>query len=237
MLGYLAGSYGGLHKIFPFTETKACDVFCANLKSCFFFSITLLLVLSGFALFYVHDPPIGSRREEDDKAPKNVFVELFGAFKELKKPMLMLMLVTSLNWIAWFPYVLYDTDWMGLEVYGGKLGSKAYDAGVRAGALGLVLNSVVLGLMSLAVEPLGRYLGGVKRLWAIVNIILAVCMAMTMLITKVAEHDRRVSGGATIGRPTPGVKAGALMFFAVLGIPLAVIFMNSLFLCHVLICI
>ncbi|RYR69669.1 hypothetical protein Ahy_A03g016226 [Arachis hypogaea] len=36
VLGYAAGSYSGLHHIFPFTRTKACDVYCAHLKSCFF---------------------------------------------------------------------------------------------------------------------------------------------------------------------------------------------------------
>ena len=44
------------------------------------------------------------------------------AFKELKRPMWVLMLVTAINWIAWFPYVLFDTDWMGREVYGGDVG-------------------------------------------------------------------------------------------------------------------
>lgn len=58
VLGYAAGSYNRLHRIFPFTETKACDMFCANLKSCFFFSILLLLTLSGFALFYVKEKEI-----------------------------------------------------------------------------------------------------------------------------------------------------------------------------------
>lgn len=134
------------------------------------------------------------------------------------------MLVTAINWVAWFPFFLFDTDWMGREVYGGDTGEKAYDAGVHAGALGLMLNSVVLGLMSLAVEPLGKLVGGVKRLWGIVNFILAICLTMTVLITKAAEHDRHVSGGATVGAPTTAVKAGAFLFFAALGIPLAVFF-------------
>ena len=72
----------------------------------------------------------------------------------------MLMLVTAVNWIAWFPYFLFDTDWMGREVYGGDVGQKAYDSGVHAGSLGLMLNAVVLAVMSLAIEPLGRVVGG-----------------------------------------------------------------------------
>lgn len=49
--------------------------------------------------------------------------------------------------LSWFPFILYDTDWMGREVYHGKpTGSQAeiaaYDQGVRQGAFGLLLNSV-----------------------------------------------------------------------------------------------
>lgn len=49
--------------------------------------------------------------------------------------------------LSWFPFILYDTDWMGREVYhGDPKGSPAevaaYDRGVREGAFGLLLNSV-----------------------------------------------------------------------------------------------
>ncbi|KAE8693519.1 Sucrose transport protein SUC2 isoform 2 [Hibiscus syriacus] len=41
--------------------------------------------------------------------------ELVTAFKTLKRPMWILLLVTCLNWIAWLPFLSYDTDWMGVE--------------------------------------------------------------------------------------------------------------------------
>jgi solute carrier family 45 protein 1/2/4 len=66
--------------------------------------------------------------------------------------MRILLLVTCLNWIAWFPFLLFDTDWMGREVYGGTAGKgpqgEIYARGVRAGSLGLMLNAVVLGITS-----------------------------------------------------------------------------------------
>ncbi|BAU01887.1 hypothetical protein LR48_Vigan10g166700 [Vigna angularis] len=232
VLGYAAGSYDKLHRIFPFTETKACDVFCANLKSCFFFSILLLLILCVIVLTCVEDPQLklGSGNTNNDENQDvqtgfwcSCFGELGAAFKELQKPMLMLMLVTAINWVAWFPYMLFDTDWMGREVYGGDVGSPAYNDGVHAGSLGLMLNSVVLALMSLAVEPMGRLVGGVKWLWAIVNVILAVGMAMTVVITNAARNERR-HDGVIAGHPSTSVKAGALSFFSVLGIPLAITF-------------
>lgn len=221
ILGYAAGSIGKLHNLFPFTETEACNVFCANLKSCFFFSIFLLLVVSSFALVYVEDVPMVKEKKENEKS---VVGELCTALTELKKPMWVLMMVTAVNWVAWFPFFLFDTDWMGREVYGGDAGEEAYDRGVHVGSLGLMLNAIVLAFMSLAVEPMGRMVGGIKRLWGIVNIMLAIGMASTVLITKVAEHDRQISGGATIGNPAEGVKIGALVFFAVLGIPCAINF-------------
>ncbi|TKY51510.1 Sucrose transport protein SUC2 [Spatholobus suberectus] len=233
VLGYAAGSYSGLHHVFPFTKTKACDVYCANLKSCFFLSIALLLTLATAAMTYVKEKTLSSEKssadaeEEGSHGGTPCFGELFGAFRELKRPMWILLLVTCLNWIAWFPFLLFDTDWMGKEVYGGTVGEgKAYDRGVRAGALGLMLNSVVLGATSLGVEVLARGVGGVKRLWGIVNFLLAICLAMTVLVTKLAEHSRRYTvlpNGHKEPLPPPGgVNAGALALFAVLGIPLAI---------------
>lgn len=232
VLGYAAGSYSHLYKVFPFSKTKACDIYCANLKSCFFISIALLLTLATLALTIVRETPSASAAPEQPATVKKgkipVFGELFGALKDLPRPMWILLLVTCLNWIAWFPFLLFDTDWMGREVYGGKVGDRLYGHGVRAGALGLLLNSVVLGLASLGVQFSARGLGGVKRLWGLVNFLLAVCLALTVLITKLAEHTRRyaVNGGgaATLQPPVVGVKVGALALFAVLGIPLAVSF-------------
>ncbi|KAK8552409.1 hypothetical protein V6N13_120809 [Hibiscus sabdariffa] len=246
VLGFAAGSYTNLHKIFPFTTTKACDVYCANLKSCFFFSILLLLTLTSIALTYVHEKPwspepgnadnVGGRETEEAAAAaaeattEPFFGEIFGALKELKRPMWILLAVTCLNWIAWFPFLLFDTDWMGREVYGGdsvgnNLVLKLYNNGVHAGALGLMLNSVVLGFTSLGVELLARGVGGVNRLWGIVNFLLTLCLGMTVLVTKLAKSSRQfitVDGVVVPLPPSAGIKAGALSLFAALGIPLAI---------------
>lgn len=52
-----------------------------------------------------------------------------------------------LSQLSWFPFILYDTDWMGREVFhGDPKGTPAeidaFDRGVRAGAFGLLINSV-----------------------------------------------------------------------------------------------
>ncbi|CAA7026763.1 unnamed protein product [Microthlaspi erraticum] len=226
ILGYAAGSYTNLHKMFPFTMTQACDIYCANLKSCFFLSIILLLGVTVMSLWYVEDKQWTPEKGASDV--KNPFFgEIFGAFRVMERPMWMLIIVTALNWIAWFPFLLFDTDWMGREVYGGDSAGDdkmkdLYNRGVHAGALGLMINSVVLGVVSLFIEWIIQKMGGAKRLWGAVNFILAVCLGLTVLITKLAEAHRKTAGA--FAGPTEGIRGGALTIFAFLGIPLAVTF-------------
>ncbi|KAH7568157.1 hypothetical protein ACOSP7_009399 [Xanthoceras sorbifolium] len=237
VLGYAAGSITHLYHVFPFTKTAACDVYCANLKSCFFLSIALLLIVIIIALCYVSEKPWSPEFDLTDSGDKKAankpafFSDIAVAMKGLERPMWILILVTCLNWIAWFPFLLFDTDWMGKEVYGGNSSGteeelRVYDNGVRAGALGLMLNSIVLGIVSLGIETVSRMLGGVQKLWGIVNFILAICLALTVLITKLAESNRRstvsANGDIHMLPPLAGIKAGALAIFTVLGIPLAV---------------
>lgn len=224
VLGYAAGSYPKLYKVFPFTKTEACDIYCANLKSCFIISVCLLLFLTTIALTSITEKQhVRSDKGDDEETQIPFFGELFTALKGLSRPMWILMLVTALNWIAWFGFLLFDTDWMGKEVYGGKVGSgRLYDMGVRAGSLGLLVNSVVLGLMSLAIEFLSRVIGGTNRLWGIVNFVLAGCLAMTVVITKMAEHFRSTAPPDT--PPPIEIKAAAISLFGALGIPQAVTF-------------
>ncbi|XP_054802420.1 sucrose transport protein-like isoform X2 [Prosopis cineraria] len=231
VLGYATGSYSKLHHMFPFTKTKACDVYCANLKSCFFVSMALLLILSIVALTSAKElRAIPSFRHDGDdtvgegSGSLRYFKRLLGAVRELKRPMWILLLVTCLNWIAWFPFLLFDSDWMGREVYGGKVGEgEAYDKGVRAGALGLMLNSLVLLVASLGMEVLVRGLGGMKKLWGIGNFMLAVCLASTVLVTKLADRSRQFPVGPDDPPRLPaGVKGAALAVFMLLGIPLAI---------------
>ena len=53
VLGCAAGSYSKLHLVCSFTKTKACNEYCANMKSRFFLSIALLAGLAALALFSV----------------------------------------------------------------------------------------------------------------------------------------------------------------------------------------
>ncbi|KAK6938496.1 hypothetical protein RJ641_032004 [Dillenia turbinata] len=222
VLGYAAGSNGNLYKVVPFTKTQACNEYCANLKTCFFISIILLVALVVFAFVFVREPKFEKQINEADQKGGSVrfFKEIIGALKNLKKPMWLLMLVTCLNWIAWFPFLLYNTDWMGKEVYGGAVGDELFDEGVRAGALGLMLNAIVLGVTSLAIIYLARGFKNAKMIWGIANFVLCICLAMTIWVTKAAENYRKHADHYQ--NPSSSVKAGALTLFAILGMPQAV---------------
>merc|ERR1711937_891214 len=121
---------------------------------------------------------------------------------------------------------------MGREVFGGDpKGSeplkKLYDVGVLSGALGLLINSVVLGFISLGIEQAGRGVGGVNKLWGIVNMILAAGLGLTIVVTKVAERyraDALAAGAVSPPLPSAAIKGGALAIFGLLGIPLAITF-------------
>ncbi|CAA7053122.1 unnamed protein product [Microthlaspi erraticum] len=116
---------------------------------------------------------------------------------------------------------------MGREVYGGDSSGDdkmkdLYNKGVHVGSLGLMINAIVLGVVSLFIEWLSQKMGGAKRLWGAVNFILAVCLGLTVLITKLAEAHRKTAGA--FAGPTDAIRGGALTIFAFLGIPLAVTF-------------
>ncbi|XP_030550824.1 sucrose transport protein SUC2-like [Rhodamnia argentea] len=225
--GYGVGTINNLHKFLPFTTTVACDIYCANLKTSFLIDVVVLLVVTITAVTLVKETvvPLPKELANGDAAPMTPFgKEVTAAFKNLTKPMWLLYLMTALNWIAWFPFILYDTDWMGLEVYGGKAHGtgeqkRVYDLGVHAGALGLMLNSVVLAFFSLLIEPVGKLVGGLKTWWALVNIVLAIGLFCTIPVTRMAKAYRATHGMVP---PPAHIKGGALGIFSVLGIPLSV---------------
>ncbi|GKV52229.1 hypothetical protein SLEP1_g58820 [Rubroshorea leprosula] len=85
-----------------------------------------------------------------------------------------------------------------------------------------MINSIILGLTSLALEPVGRAIVGVTNLWGLVNVILCLCLASTVVITKMAEARRSFHGpDYTLSAPV-NIKVSARAVFGVLGVSLAV---------------
>ncbi|KAJ7943502.1 putative Sucrose transport protein [Quillaja saponaria] len=80
-----------------------------------------------------------SREDQNDSlmdGPGAVLVNLLTSLRHLPPAMHSVLIVMALTWLSWFPFFLFDTDWMGREVYhGDPKGNRSevhfYDQGVR----------------------------------------------------------------------------------------------------------
>ncbi|RZC15753.1 sucrose transport protein SUC4-like [Glycine soja] len=227
ILGYATGSYSGWYKVFAFTLTPACNISCANLKSAFFLDIIFIAVTTYISIVAAKEVPLSSSGAhpveeaaagESGTAGEAFLWELFGTFRYFSTPVWTILTVTALTWIGWFPFLLFDTDWMGREIYGGEPNEGPnYDTGVRMGALGLLLNSVVLGVTSVLLERLCRKQGP-GFLWGISNILMAVCFISMLVVTYVANNIGYVGKDL----PPTGIVIASLIIFTILGFPLAI---------------
>ncbi|VFQ63642.1 unnamed protein product [Cuscuta campestris] len=223
ILGCATGSFSGWHKIFPFTLSDACAVNCANLKTAFLLDIVFIAIATYISLSAVKEQPLDSYCNEDSEqssthGQEEPFLwELFGTFKYFPGTVWVVLLVTALTWITWFPFTLYDTDWVGREIYGGEPNGTNYSNGVRMGSLGLMLNSVVMGLTSVFVEKLCAKRGP-GFAWGVCNIVLSLCFIAMLVITAIRNH-------MDIGSDDPPPNAiviAVLLVFTILGVPLSI---------------
>ncbi|XP_031493184.1 sucrose transport protein SUT4 isoform X2 [Nymphaea colorata] len=174
--------------------------------------------------------PLEAKMDEKEAfldGPGAVLINFLTSLRRLPSTMHPVLIVMALSWLSWFPFFLFDTDWMGREVYHGDPKGhpsevKAYDKGVREGAFGLLLNSVVLGISSLLIEPMCKRLGA-KLVWVMSNFIVFICMLATAVISllSIREYSNRIEH---ILGDNSKVKAAALFVFALLGFPLAITF-------------
>ncbi|KAL0360124.1 UNVERIFIED_CONTAM: Sucrose transport protein SUC2 [Sesamum radiatum] len=233
VMGYGAGSYGKIHQLLPFTSTESCDLNCANIKTCFLISVLLTPFIVTLVVFYVEEERLDpscllywQEIQGAEEKPPSFLMQIVIAAKSTPRPIWILYMVTALNWVGIFPFTLYNTDWVGKEIYGGQaMGSpeqiNLYHEGVRAGAFGLMFYVAVIGFVSLFLELLIQLLGNVSRLWSICNFIVAICMGMTVVVSNMAENARHANGNSLV-HPPIDVKASCFAIFAVLGIPQAV---------------
>ncbi|KAJ8541254.1 hypothetical protein K7X08_002070 [Anisodus acutangulus] len=227
ILGFATGSYSGWYKIFPFTLNSACTVNCANLKAAFILDIIFIATTTCISISAANEQPLdptrgsphtGEEIAESSHGQEEAFLwELFGILKFFPGVVWVILLVTALTWIGWFPFLLFDTDWFGREIYGGEPNDgKNYSAGVRMGSLGLMLNSVLLGVTSLFMEKLCRKWGA-GFTWGVSNVVMSLCFIAMLIITAVRSN---IDIGE--GLPPDGIVIAALVVFAILGIPLAI---------------
>ncbi|KAL5653412.1 hypothetical protein ACJX0J_038870, partial [Zea mays] len=231
ILGYSSGSTNNWHKWFPFLKTSACCEACANLKGAFLVAVVFLVLCLTVTLIFAKEVPYRANENlpttkaggEVETEPTGPLAVLKG-FKDLPPGMPSVLLVTAITWLSWFPFILYDTDWMGREIYhGDPKGSNAqisaFNEGVRVGAFGLLLNSVILGFSSFLIEPMCRKVGP-RVVWVTSNFMVCVAMAATALISfwSLRDYHGYVQDAITANA---SIKAVCLVLFAFLGVPLA----------------
>ncbi|KAF5192505.1 Sucrose transport protein [Thalictrum thalictroides] len=219
VLGFATGAFSGWYRLLPFTVTSACSISCANLKSAFLLDIIVIATTAYLSLASAKEVPLSSIDERPGESQSEAFLwEMLGIFRHLSWSIWIILIVTSLTWIGWFPFLLYDTDWMGREIYKGKPNEGlTYTSGVQMGSFGLMLNSVVLGVASVLMERLCKKWGG-GFVWGISNILMALCFIMMVVISLIAKN-MEYSGKDT---PPTSIVIASLTAFAVLGAPLAV---------------
>ncbi|ONK64025.1 uncharacterized protein A4U43_C07F21330 [Asparagus officinalis] len=175
---------------------------------------------SNFDLNSKHD-----KADAINAGPSAVLVNLLTSLRHLPPGMHSVLLVMALTWTSWFPFFLFDTDWMGREVYHGNPNGNTneifmYQNGVREGAFGLLLNSVVLGISSFLIDPMCRKMGS-KIVWAMSNFIVFICMAATTIISFVSLSDYSNGIQHVLGANN-AIKIATLVIFSLLGFPLAI---------------
>ncbi|XP_042504377.1 sucrose transport protein SUC3 isoform X1 [Macadamia integrifolia] len=163
--------------------------------------------------------------ETFNDGPGAVMVNLLTSLRHLPSAMHSVLIVMALSWLSWFPFFLFDTDWMGREVFlGDPKGDSdqmdAYQRGVREGAFGLLLNSVVLGISSFLIEPMCRRMGA-RLVWAMSNFIVFVCMTGTAIISLFSVRENPDGIQHVIGG-NHAAKIAALVVFCLLGFPLSI---------------
>ncbi|KAG2267738.1 hypothetical protein Bca52824_062293 [Brassica carinata] len=207
ILGYATGSYNGWYKVFPFTKTVACNVECANLKSAFYIDVVFIAITTILSVSAAHEVPLGAvasdAHGQSSGTDEAFLTEILGTFKYFPGSVWIILLVTALTWI---------------EIYGGEPNQGAsYSAGVSMGALGLMLNSVFLGITSVLMEKLCRKWGA-GFVWGISNIIMAICFLAMIATSFVAYHIGYIGHE----QPPAGIVIAAVLIFTILGIPLAI---------------
>ncbi|PKU72403.1 sucrose transport protein SUT1-like [Dendrobium catenatum] len=226
ILGYASGASGSWHKWFPFLMTNSCCEACANLKGAFLIAVIFLGICLAITLISAKEVPLSELDAEASKENSGFFF-VFKAFKNLPSGMLSVLLMTSLTWMAWFPFILYDTDWMGREIYHGdpngtKEEIEAFNKGVQQGAFGLLLNSIVLGITATLLEPMCRKFSS-RVVWVIGNFTLFLAMVAITVLSAISNKSFTGSISTAVRGPD-GIKIGALAIFTALGFPLAILY-------------
>ncbi|XBI86379.1 hypothetical protein VPH35_094347 [Triticum aestivum] len=229
VLGYMAGADGEWHVWLPWLKTVACCEACANLKGAFLTAVIVIIISTSITMYIAEEKQLDNAYVEASSGRRGCicgFGDFFKSLKNLPQSMFKVLAVTAVTWLAWFPFIQYGTDWMGREIYHGEpQGPKVsvYYAGVREGAVGLLLSSICLLAAAFNTPHLcGRLTSRV--VWSLSNFILFGIMTAMVILGLVSTKGYNASFTAGLTGPDPKLRVIALSLFALIGIPQAVLF-------------
>ncbi|KAF7093472.1 hypothetical protein CFC21_095883 [Triticum aestivum] len=236
ILGYAVVAYGTWHQWFPSLKSSACCNACADLKGAFLTAVVLIVISTVVTMLLADEQSldnegVGGAAFAQTCGSLDAFIDLFASLKNMSPAMFRVLALTAFTWLSWFPFLQYNTDWMGREIYHGNpngvadMAADKYNAGVREGAIGLLLCSASLGATSFLIPKLCRKLTS-KVIWSIslfsVFLIMAGMVAVGVVSTK--GYDPSLSTSLTVAGPDNSLNALALTMFALIGIPQAVLY-------------
>ncbi|XBJ08673.1 hypothetical protein VPH35_013921 [Triticum aestivum] len=226
VLGYSSGSTDKWHEWFPALQTRACCEACANLKAAFLVAVIFLGFSTAVTMIFAKETPLNPEVAKQGEGEATGPLAVFKGLKNLPAGMPQVLIVTGLTWLSWFPFILFDTDWMGREIYHGRPDGSpgeiaAFQEGVRQGAFGLLLNSVLLGISSFMIEPMCRKLGA-RTVWIASQVLVCIAMALVAILGawSLGDFGGNVQDAAATEK---GLKTSALVLFVFLGLPFAVL--------------
>uniref|UniRef100_A0A251UNR1 Putative sucrose transporter 3 n=1 Tax=Helianthus annuus TaxID=4232 RepID=A0A251UNR1_HELAN len=146
--------------------------------------------------------------ETFNESPGSVLVNLLTSLRHLPNGMHSVLIVMALTWVIYHGNPEGDVA----EIH-------SYDQGVREGAFGLLLNSVVLGISSFLIEPMCQWMGS-RLVWAFGNFMVFACMAGTAIITLISVKQSTEQN--MVAGENEAIKNASLVIFAILGVPLAI---------------
>ncbi|KAG5240628.1 sucrose transport protein [Salix suchowensis] len=140
--------------------------------------------------------------------PGAVLVNLLTSLRHLPPGMHSVLVVMALTWLSWFPFFLFDADWMGKEVYHGDPKGNSNEV-----EFFMIKESEKVHWVCYT------KVGGGGLVWEMSNFIVFACMAGTAVISLISvgeysEGIEHVTGGNAPIR--------ILTVFALLGFPLAI---------------
>ncbi|KAJ3446967.1 hypothetical protein M0812_07770 [Anaeramoeba flamelloides] len=182
-LANLAGSVDLVHYL---------PAFKSNTLAIFTFGMIILTVSTIPTLVIAketqHKRPDNSENYSSLGLLKMIFIKIVYKIRTMPRKMFILCMIYFFSWLAFFPFQIYMTDYMGKVVYKGDPNAdknsqayQNYQRGVRKGALTFALMSIVSCFFSLIIETMAKRIG-IRLTYFISQLLAGVCLVLTLWV-------------------------------------------------------